>query len=192
MAEKGGTRILAIITICIVLISILFSGCFNNVDHGPNSFEYNLTINSNETGKYQLFVPVAFNHLINSSEMKNTFFSNIRIIEGNPDYSYIYTKYGFALNVTGSGNITLKSSKTGGEIHGMFLSMDTNQSNFRGWNRTHWIYLKSSEVENITINIAYIGRSDTGGGSSEETRPQYQIIYNGWQEISTHRTIWKS
>ena len=32
MAEKGGTKILAIITICIILISIGLSGCVGNVE----------------------------------------------------------------------------------------------------------------------------------------------------------------
>ena len=32
MAEKGGTKILAIITICIMLVTILFSGCIDQAE----------------------------------------------------------------------------------------------------------------------------------------------------------------
>ena len=37
MAEKGETKILAIITICIILVSIMFSGCFDNNDDNYNN-----------------------------------------------------------------------------------------------------------------------------------------------------------
>ena len=60
MAEKGETKIIAIITICIMLISIGLSGCVDDDNNKKDEYEVYLKISivvSVETN-YTLFIPI--------------------------------------------------------------------------------------------------------------------------------------
>jgi hypothetical protein len=93
MAEKGGTKILAIVTILTILFSILFSGCIeddeeNNKDKDDNNediiyknghyyIEYTFSIQSNDS--YTIFAPIVYTDRHDLNEI----YSSFEVIEGN-------------------------------------------------------------------------------------------------------------
>lgn len=126
MAEKGETKLLVIITICVILISIGLGGCIGDDDEkkekednqeikykGPYKFEnrefisytYIIEIDNNQN-PFEIEIPFPINK--NSSVEK--IFENITILKGNCSFELIDSEKGISLNINGENNVKLHST----------------------------------------------------------------------------------
>ena len=122
--------------------------------------------------------------------------NELEIINGNTSYSIINTEYGFALNVSGFGNITLvghweiDDPTTEEESYYLFgeLSMYTDHL-IKG---PHMIFFNSSSNDTILDFSCYNKRSHSRGGHNYEWGIQQHKLINGWRIVDIYITsvIW--
>ena len=109
MAVKGGTKILAIFTICIILVTIGFSGCFGDDDGKENdkneyicSYRYQIEINSSSY-QYELNVPLPVYGDENRNIHVSPIIEDLKIVQGNVSFEIENTLYGPSLKIIGKG-----------------------------------------------------------------------------------------
>ncbi len=116
----------------------------------------------------------------------------MNVVEGNAQYNFINTKYGFGLEINGSNDLIIKSKYFGEEYYGLFISLDENETNFDYGDRNHWIFLNTSDSNDIRIKISVTNEAkNKGGGCSEGTKPDFQKVDIDWNLIKTYRDLWK-
>jgi hypothetical protein len=190
MAEKGGTRILGIVTICVILMSISFSGCFDDVRDGDeniqNEVSFKMIISANNTTSYLIYSPYIY---ISDSEK---IINNIQFIDGlaqisigdtNRDASYINK----AMIINGTGNLTFNYFFSKSKVSGVL----TQRKSFDGWQNKYWIYTKIFNNDTISISIDAYSFNDAQG-TSWKTEPERQFISSGWSVIYITPDMWES
>jgi hypothetical protein len=145
MAEKGGTKIITIVTIIIILLSISITWYIINENKNDSSyFLYQLEIYADSSTEYLLYFPIALN---NYDKEHSVIMDYIKIENGQGNFSLINTIKGDALEVIGQGNLEVISEKTK-VVPYAILSMSNESVNLNDKNRPYyfdfWIYRNSS------------------------------------------------
>jgi hypothetical protein len=188
MAEKGGTKILAIVTICIILVSIGFSGCVED-DEKEIKIEYRLEIETNTNDPYTIIAPFFSNEKLRSK---------IEINDGDGDIYFVKPKI---------NNSSQNSSNYGIEIRGIgnneifgrhVIKYDGKKHKDDvlsfGDSNSYWVYCDKNNTQEITIKIEASFTTFTDGES------WYSISDNdgkikleaGWNLINIEENSWES
>ena len=140
----------------------------------PNS-SYTVIVTSNNSNPYFMYVPSPLNQNHDVSEIVNTF----EKLQGNVNISIINTAYGFALNLSASGNFSISSSIFGYPYVFYYVSLMTSHDNFS-------IYLNSSLP--TSSNIVMIGKSNA---YFQRLNFQLSGIVNktGWSNVKGHYDV---
>jgi hypothetical protein len=171
MADSGGTRIIAFVTICIILLSISFSGCFEDGDNSNNYkeeciYDFKLNIQCNSSN-YLLNVPIA----VYSDDDKNIHISKINddleLIKGKASFEIEETFLGPSLKINGSLNVEIGYSGTdlnkflvNNDYSTLFLSMTIDKDKDGHYddeygNVQYQIYCHQNITMKITIEFSY-------------------------------------
>ena len=99
MAEKGGTKILAIITVCIMLISIGLSGCIWKEEGNEDNYDYSVVYTpENHTTDYYLILPFLV-HKKNHSKPNQELISELnKELDERDKFEIESTPYGVGIN----------------------------------------------------------------------------------------------
>jgi hypothetical protein len=107
MAEKGETKIVAIVTICVILLSISFSGCFEEEkeDDYCGTFTYKLQFfPENNDVEYTLIIPFPV-HEGNINQYNQLLFFNFKINISSAEIEK--TLFGLGLNISYQSQIDI-------------------------------------------------------------------------------------
>jgi hypothetical protein len=189
MAEKGGNKIIAIVTICIILISIGLSGCVEDDGNGENNdkdmelnyCKYIIEANPESKGFYFLNIPF----LIHDKNISFELFDLIKIKEGNGTYQLIETKYGTALNITSDEKIKLLIElSTSKEITSISLSLKFQDKEYivEYYINTY----KNESIQKIDINLN-LDYKPMKGAPREKQEIQGTLENNGWTIINGYK-----
>jgi hypothetical protein len=192
MAEKGETKIVAIVTILIILFLIGFSGCFKeDGEEKEIDYYYNIKLSPSINKSFYIYLPVPIVSEGNISKITDL----LTIKSGSGSYSFIETKFGFAINLSSNNNIELelkgnkfKDIKTKGDVPHIYLSLDNDLDN--DGDKTEWddsyvqyyIFFNSTKIQFMDFTILFSVHSepyDFEGEVKLEGR-----LYNGWQLIN--------
>jgi hypothetical protein len=187
MAEKGGTKVITIFTICIMLISIGLSGCVE--EEKKIEIEYNLIIETNSNHSYTIIAPFFSNEKLRSKT---------EIIDGNGDIYFIKPKINnsshnssnYGIEIKGTGNIEIYGKHTikyDGKKH-------TDDELSFGDSHSYWVYCDKNRTQEIAIKIVASFTTFTDG---EEW---YSISDNdgkikleaGWNLININEDSWET
>ena len=191
MAEKGEIKIISIITICLILFSIGFSGCVDsNTDKEELDFEINYKIDLKENKEITIFLPI----LIATNGKLPDLNNNLKIINGNPIYTIQDSIYGQVINITcnESFQIGIKSQDEDLlNINGESKSLDFTTRN--GTQKSYFCYLETESNINendIYVDILYIYHHYLPAPSSEEHSSGSDVtikitgyLEKGWNEL---------
>jgi hypothetical protein len=173
---------LILISIIIVLI-ILVGGWIqikpNNEKPENTSFSsYEITIISNNTNNYIIYVPVSLIFDLNSSKP-----SNLMSKVSDDFIEQIETKHGIALKIEYSGNFSLKRTSNEYEPESVVLSMRAFKEIDVKPMLFVWIYYNGSEPISLSIELL----SEINGGSAikhyKEWCKDINIENYGWVQI---------
>jgi hypothetical protein len=197
MAEKGGTKILAIITICVMLVTIGLSGCVgddgkqkekNEYKYYGNEYNSNYTLEIKCNSTYIIIVPfLSIDHL---SEKK--IFSSIKINGHILDYSIIQ----LTNKMKPYENISKISSLSGRKTNDYALlivgSMDAIFQYYINTSSSGFLTL-NSDLENSTYSV-YTQTLDNCSISimisSEIESKHYYWIFNEGKQFVNLRNGW--
>jgi hypothetical protein len=169
MAEKGGTKIIAIITICIMLFTIGFSGCVEDEDENEAKYTFRLYVDfENDKSNNYLIIPFPVNKNITNKVLMN------KLTELKYEFTNEISPYGIGINITLKNfiNISFKG-KSNDEMFYYEFSMLNDSIYYKKGD--YWIYstCNCTIFYHFTVedNIAYYS---------------YKIesqLSNGWQII---------
>jgi hypothetical protein len=149
---KGGTKIIAFVTICIILLSISFSGCFEEDKEKDDDDKQYLGIEIIDVKLVNISKNIELiNFIITiNNHQWNTSYSDL---ENNPFYIEIYENSNFSFSIAG-------------DYSPNNLYLIGNKNNIDGYanyyDRKLKIILKNSDPLNITVQInpkSYTGNS---------------------------------
>jgi hypothetical protein len=195
MAEKGETKIVAIITILIILISIGFGGCFEEEKHEDGNkeiFHYEIEVINTKPINYTIYFPVPLisRHNHPNIDFPTKLMDELSIEYGEANYIINETKNGFALIIISNQSFKIKGHREiiNGEINEDdyvfgYLSMKNGNKG----NSPYWIYFNSSSNQSVLLNFESYWRSIPEDCESFE----YQLIEYGakigWQSIELRK-----
>jgi hypothetical protein len=135
MAEKGETKIIGIFTICVILISIGFSGCVED-DDGKNevkyTFELYVEIENNYSDNYLILPFPVYRNRTNDVLMK-------KLTDLKYEYNNESTPYGIGINLTLNNKINISfNDKSNDEMFQYEFSMLNNSISYKIGD--YWIY----------------------------------------------------
>jgi hypothetical protein len=175
MAEKGGTNLIMIFTICIILISIGFSGCIeDDVEWNKSHFFWINFRPENLTTDYNLILPIPVhnkNHSKPNPEMISEF-DEIKI-EYEFEYKIESTPYGVGINISSKSylNFGFDSKPTGESFNYELRLLNISHPLDKGY---YWVY------SSINGTIEYVYQV-----SDEEIQVNYYDLFSdvkkGWQ-----------
>jgi hypothetical protein len=173
MAEKGETKIMAIITICVILLSISFSGCVGD-DENEEEYSFDLKFQPDSIiNNNYLIIPFPINNNVFNEKIKQEF--DKKKIE----YIIESTIYGNGMNISFQTNIDISiKGKPNIEMVHDELSLINGTILFHKGN--YWIY----STINGTINYAY----NVKAGSNDLSYRLSTKLIKGWHLIEF--TVW--
>jgi hypothetical protein len=185
MAEKGGFRISAVITICIILISTGLSGCIEDEEkkYPAGLYTYSVEFNTEES-EFILYAPIPV--LNNGSPFEA--FNNLQIKYGKIEYSFINTIYGTAMNISGSNSFMVEA-KLKGHIN-VDLSLKSKNKSLKEAGFLYWIFFnstnnnKNNSLEIISDCDNWVENNDgkKTGPSDEKQEWINTSLNHGWNE----------
>jgi hypothetical protein len=189
MAEKGGTKILAIVTIIIVLISILLAGCIGDDedDVGFHYLYYEVELETNSEAN--ILFPIPINDItkgINRESNISKLVDDIRILSGTGSYKIELTIYGWAINITFLNKMHLKATaKIYDEDMEKYSSYFFNDISMESKSERGFYYFFSSnndvKIKNFECYLEHVGSLDDSRDVSYKFE-NYQLSI-GWQKI---------
>jgi hypothetical protein len=164
---KGGTKILVIITICIILLSISFSGCFedgkdegkddNELNNKKVNLNYQLII-KNSTINSIIYLPCIMDYNDDIVNNKNISIDGGKIVEKESNYGTCYEitndEENLNLNINGIYEYSIPVIYTGSDRL-LYLSLYKDQNN-NGYFDSKDFTINSS----VFYNIYYSERSN--------------------------------
>jgi hypothetical protein len=171
---KGGTKILAIVTIVIILLSISFSGCFED---GEEKDEYEiyfiLSIDGSLGTNYTLYIPIpvksAKHYKPDNYGEPIDFISNIA--NQRFDSTIIQLDGSYYLNITSNYDFEINKKQKLKEENGNWFSELSSEK-----------CLLISQ-ENISLIINYQTEVIKKGSRSHGFQLENEKIINGWNEL---------
>jgi hypothetical protein len=131
---------ISIIIFIIIIFILIFTG-FRIYFEKKDSIEYEVELTTDESDEYFIYLPIYGGQ---------GWYDNMKISEGNGNYSFENTEYGRAINISSNGNITLKSYVKY-KCFGKGSSIDLREGDFN--NHTYWIYFKSISNSSFKIHV---------------------------------------
>ena len=196
MAETGGSKILAIITICIIALSILLSGCIeygNDKKNGndknqktppsDNSYYYCVYINVTPNSTYELIVPVMITPVMAENTGNLSIIMNNLIVSGNANYEIVNTQFGNGLKIKGSNNISIKSeaneSVPNAKLNFLYDSNNDGYVSDEYGDVKYWIYINLTNISNV-IYLEVFGSVSHGSATISSFFQIESIKDKGW------------
>jgi len=177
-----------IIITCLILT--YSPGCIENnneLENKSNLFEYILEINTTSEKEYRLIAPLVINY---QDEKISNIVDQIKIT-GECTYSIKHTMYGPGINITGKGNVTIKSEGKKFEEYGILsLKYDSDADGIlkdEGPNVEYWYYYKTQEK--TTINLEIVCQIQHGSSSYNSELFKTEISSNGWNKANGEESI---
>jgi hypothetical protein len=165
----------------IIVIIILFMGCIknnpnNNDKSRDSSFKsYKISIISNNSNNYTVYVPIAYINQTNPSLIME------KII--NDSVKQIETKYGIALHIEHYGNFSLYKELKEFESETLLLSMrEIKEINYKP-TLFVWIYYNGTEPITLSMELYSEIEEDNIYSMEKEWIENYVIEKNGWIQI---------
>ena len=204
MAEKGGTKILGIVTVCIMLISIGFSGCIG--DDGNNNkkddeeikkeyrYWYRFEINCS-SGKYDLNVPFPAYQDKYRNHHLSPIYNELKVIKGNASFEFENTSFGPSLKISGKDysfielrgdDVSKYEIKNRYSLYFLSMVIDEDEDGYFddvGGPVKYQIYLKQNITLNITLEFSYTYLGGVGVLIGGEGRIQSEIK-QGWNIVN--------
>jgi len=186
MVKKSETKILSIITICIIFVTILVSGCFDDSSSSKTiEIEYKLTIKTDSNDSYKLIAPIFSN-----KELR----SKIEIINGQGDISFINANISDISNYSSNDRIEIRGFGNI-EVYGKHIikydgkKHTDDDLSLKNSNSNYWIWCDKNNNQNITIKIDASFITYTDG---EEWYNDDEIkLENGWNLINIKEESWE-
>lgn len=160
----------------IIFLSLLFSGCINSNNKEDNKksdmtqYKLKIQIILNTTENYVIYAPI----FVLNNGTKSIINEQFKIISGNADFQLIDTKFGPAISINSSKNVTIELNGTDmidfsyndALIPDIYLSLNINNT-LKWETNTHnyWMYCNNNKSDNIQIiiNVLVVGEiGDTG------------------------------
>ena len=178
MSENGGTKILVIITICIIQISIGVSGCIgNDKSNFDEETYYSVEIIQEKNNSFEMYLPI----LTLVGEGSTEIIEEMEFNLGNGTIKLITTPYGNALAII-SDSPHIRIASTLNKYKESFLTMEDKLSDDKN---DYWLFLNASKSINISLYLFIVNHNEKGGGVSWVTYPSYITITSiGWQKIN--------
>ncbi len=182
--------VIIIITILILIISIYWVS--NRKLNEKWLIYYEINISTNSTDPYFIYLPVPIASRVDSSikDQPIKLMDELQFIEGDGKFSIISTKYGYALNLSGIGNIRLigkwdvENPSTKEESYYLFndVSMETE-----GNGKEHHFFYFNSSNNNTYLDFSCIEKNENEIGSSHyELGINNYNLKKGWQDIDIY------
>jgi len=182
---------------CIIAISLLVAiGFWMAYHNGLNSkdytiFHYELRIKTNSTEIYRILVPVPLASRVDSplQGLPTQLMKELKVTEGSMEYSVTNSTYGWALNISCSGNASIIGHKEfqnpqnaeDRDYHFEVLSMTTASRTIG----PHRVYFNSSV--NISLDFScYNRRTHPRGGHNLEWGIKDYVPTDGWQTVNIY------
>jgi hypothetical protein len=176
MAEKGETKIMAIITICVILLSISFSGCVGDDEKDDdNNYKFNnrfrIQILTDIIDNYTLIVPVPIEW--------NNIVEDIRITSGYGEIREINSTFGRGLEINSSESMELEA------IHRSNTKLKTSYriTLYNNENGTAKVFCKKFP-KNSSLHVSFVSEySISNGGSKIRFN---EDLNNGWNYLKVN------
>jgi hypothetical protein len=186
MAEKGETRIIAIFTICIILISLSFSGCIGNDDENNKekkeiSLEYILKANIDNSFQYTLFFPAYQDIHRNFSDLNKDIIVKNGIVEINK----INTKNGIALELSSNKSFIIELNMTYDyKIIDNFKGLSMQYINYTNNHfEGYWVYYNNQNISTNSIDL-YFYEKELYQNSLRTFELSHSFNISGWEHIN--------
>ena len=177
--------------IIIISLIITFSGCiFNNNGNNNNKnneYEYIVNINTESNNNFTLIIPL----VVNITDVNISPIMSDLSIEGNGNYLIKNTQFGPGLNITGYGNIKIRSKGKLFVDYGVLsLKYDSDGDGIlkdEGPDVEYWYFFETNNKTNIILEITCEIKHENGCYKSELFKTE--ISENEWKKTKDIESV---
>jgi hypothetical protein len=184
-----------LLLIIIIIFIITSSGCIrddsnNNKNNEENYYIYYVDLKTNTNTEYKFILPILIEIPILDNNGTKSDVMNTLEITGSGNYTFVNTEYGFGIEITGHGNIFIKTEGKSyipsARLNMLIDSNNDGRINDEYNDVKHYIYFNSTEQINLDLDLS---ASVTHGTFSMISYiRQKNIKSKGWIKISGYYT----